>query len=217
MRVLPVLTALPLVLAFGVGEGMWTNRWGWSEEAERAAARLADLPRAVGAWEGHDEKLDPREVAQAKMTGYLLRRFVHRRTGAALTVLLVCGRPGPVAVHTPDVCFPGAGYGLTRKAERHSVSADGLAQPAEFWVAGFEKEGAVSEPLRVFWAWNAAGDWVAPDNPRFQFARSSALYKLYVIRPLTRADEPPEKDPSTDFLRAFLPEAQRCLFPESSQ
>ena len=32
--------------------------------------------------------------------------------------------------------------------------------------------------IRVFWAWNAGKGWVASDNARMDFARSSVLYKL---------------------------------------
>src|SRR5437870_1212645 len=109
MRTLPVLTALPLLVGFGVFEGLWTNRWGWSHEVERATERLAAVPRTIGEWHGHDEILDARQVKQAEMSGYVMRRYVHQRTGAALTVLLVCGRPGPTCVHSPDVCYRGAG------------------------------------------------------------------------------------------------------------
>ena len=50
-------------------------------------------------------------------------------------------------------------------------------------------------------------------QPRVQFGGASALYKLYVIRPLSRPDEPPAEDPSDDFMRAFLPEVRKCLLP----
>src|SRR5437016_5872335 len=112
MRILPILTALALIVAFGCAEGEWTNRWSSSDATEKAAARLSDIPATIGAWDGHDTPLDPRQVAQAEMAGYLMRRYVHRPTGEAVSVLLVCGRPGPTSVHTPEICFPASGYNL---------------------------------------------------------------------------------------------------------
>ncbi len=41
------------------------------------------------------------------------------------------------------------------------------------------------------WAWTTDGAWVAPDNPRWQFAgqlRAARLYKVYIATPLPDAD-----------------------------
>ena len=46
-----------------------------------------------------------------------------------------------------------------------------------------------------------------------EFARSPALYKLYVIREMPRENEPLEEDPSVEFLRALTPALQKSLFP----
>jgi hypothetical protein len=203
--------AIPLVLAFGIVEGLWSNRWAFSGETERAAARLKDVPRVVGDWEGQDRELDTREAARAEISGYLMRQYVHRRTGSTVTVLLVCGQPGPVAAHTPDVCYRGGGYRRAGSTTHHVVRT---TPSAEFWTARFEKSGsAIPEQLRIFWAWSAGGPWSAPDAPRFAFPGAPALYKLYVIRRLARPDEPLEKDPTAAFLRVFVPEVNRCLFP----
>src|SRR4051794_15054151 len=122
MRLLPVLTAMLLVAAYGIAEGVWTNRWSSADATERAAARLADVPRTVGAWEGTDAPLDPRQVVQAELVGYTMRRYVHRETGASVSVLLVCGRPGPISAHTPEMCYPGAGFAAVAPPERQDVT-----------------------------------------------------------------------------------------------
>jgi hypothetical protein len=58
----------------------------------------------------------------------------------------------------------------------------------------------------VRWAWTTDGAWIAPDNPRWQFAgqlRAPVLYKVYVATPLpeTDGDESPEDDATT---KAFV-------------
>ena len=52
----------------------------------------------------------------------------------------------------------------------------------------------------------------ASDNPRWEYARHRFLYKLYVVRPLAKADESAADDPTPEFMRVFLPEVQKCLF-----
>jgi hypothetical protein len=213
LRTLPAWIGFTLVVAFGVAEGLWANRWQTSEAAERAAAALAEVPLSVGDWQGEARELDARQSAHAEITGHLWRRYVNRRTGAEVTVLLVCGRAGPVALHPPEVCYGGAGYHLAGEKVRHAVAAEALGAPAEFWAGQFQKDGAVPQPLRILWAWSADGRWVAADSPRLSFARSPALYKLYVVREMPRADEPLANDPCPEFLKAFLPQLNGRLFP----
>jgi hypothetical protein len=212
-RLLPVLSAIPLLLAFGVAEGLWTDRWSLSPQLARAPERLAQLPRVVGPWQGDDQELDPRQVRQADLRAHLMRRYVHRDSGEALTVLLVCGRPGPIAVHSPEVCYGGAGFVPAGPRTRHAVQAEGLSGPAEFWAERYSRRGAaVPEHLQLYYGWNASGGWSAAEKPRLAFARARALYKLYVVRRLPRPDEPAEQDPIPAFLRLFLPQADRSLF-----
>jgi hypothetical protein len=210
MRIPPVLIGLPIVVAFGVAEGRWTNRWSMSDELQQATARLAGVPLTIGAWEGHDEALDERQVVQAEMSGYLSRQYVDRRSGRSLWVLLVCGRPGPTSLHTPDVCLPANGYGETATPER--VSPTGEAEPAEFWMARFQKAGDLPEPRQLLWSWSAGGPWMAPDHPRFAFGRYPFLYKLYVVQPLVGTDDATAAADRAEFLTSFLPTVNAALF-----
>jgi hypothetical protein len=168
----------------------------------------------------------PEEMAGARVAGYRVRRYENRRKGQSVTVLLVCGRAGPVSVHTPDLCYPDAGYelieGPVHVALGPSVvssvsSAKSPGPGAQFQAGTFGKSSVTGETagaLRIIWGWNATGAWQAPDNPRWSFARYPALYKLYVVRE-TRARESfrPEEDPCVDFLKVFLPELDWGLFP----
>jgi hypothetical protein len=214
MRMFLLVTALLAVVAFGVAEGRWTNRWSSSRALEKAAARLADVPATIGDWVSSDQALDPRQVAQAEMEGYLQRRYVHRSSGASLSVLLVCGRPGPTAVHTPDICLPASGYNQAGAPQRQRINVPGDAAAAEFWSARFQKSSDTAEPFQVYWSWNAAGEWVASDHPRFQFGRYPFLYKLYVTRPVVVTEDSHTADQRAEFLAAFLPEVHRVLFIE---
>lgn len=213
-RLLPALVGLALIITFGIAEGLWANRWQTSDAPQRAAGRLAEVPLSVGDWQSEAHELDPRQVAKAELTGYLYRRYVHERTREAVTILLVCGPPGPVSVHTPDVCYQGAGYHLSEPQARHEVPRENQPEPVKCWIGQFQKDGAVPDPLRIFWVWGVKGRWEAPDNPRLTFARTGALYKLYAIRDLPRSDEPLDKDAALDLLKVLLPQLQDRLFPD---
>lgn len=206
--------ALPLLLAYGLALGLWTNRWHTSAPLQAATARLADVPLDVGDWQGQELELSPRQVTIAEIDGYLMRRYTHKPTGAALTVLLVCGRPGPVSVHTPDVCYGGMGYRPQKFPIRETLEVEGITKgKAAFWGATFAKaDVAAPDRLAIRWSWNATGDWEGPDNPRWRYGSKAALYKLYVVRPLVESKGSAE-DPATVFLRQFLPELEKALFP----
>jgi hypothetical protein len=212
-HLLPPLVVLTAAISSGVVHGLWTNRWGRSGAVEQASARLGDVALSLGDWEGRAQpQLSEREVAIAGINGSLLRKYVNRRTGQGVSVLIVCGRPGPVSVHTPDVCYRGAGYETTAEGRYTS----GASAKGAFKVLTLRKQSAtVPVHLRLMYAWGADGSWTAPDRPRLAFARKPALYKLYVIRELPSPNEPLDKGPAVAFLKVLLPELQRTLFTAS--
>jgi hypothetical protein len=216
LRSLPVVVAVGLVVLAGIAHGLWTDRWGVSGERQAAAERLARLPLTIDNWDGEEIIPDPRELARARVVGALVRRYVQRRTGREVSVFLVCGRPGPVSVHSPDICLTGSGYRMLGTPQRRTVPGDPPGGEAECLTAEFAKESvAAGDRQRVYWTWAAAGVWQAPDRPRLVFGRYPNLFKLYVIHRVSRTGEPPADDPYLDFLRALLPELHRCLFPAS--
>jgi hypothetical protein len=211
-RALPALAATVLVFGTGVIPGMWQGRWAPSRQLEEATARLRVIPLTVGGWEGKDLTLEPEVWSATNAAGYVYRTYVNRGSGAEVILFIECGRPGPVAVHTPDVCYKGNGYEVVGGRGKYAVAAAAPGQPHELWVAKLQKEDpAGPRRLRIFWAWSVEGAWQAPDNPRLTFARHPALYKLYVVHKLARPDEPLEGDPAGEFLKLLMPELQKYL------
>jgi hypothetical protein len=208
-----------MLLAFGVAEGRWTGRWTKGGTVQEAAARLDQVPLSFGEWQGEARELDARQVTKAELSGHLMRQYTHKASGTTLSILLVCGRPGPVAVHTPDVCYGGVGFALVGSPTRDPVTPKGANS---FKIGKFQKVDApVPEYLRIFWAWSGDGHvWTAPDNPRLTFASLPALYKLYVIRQVTDLNQSLDADPGMDFLRQFLPivaQSAGAVSPDSQE
>jgi hypothetical protein len=208
-RSLPAVAAVALVVVSGVVHGFWTGRWT-GDRGGAAAARLDQVALDLGDWQGRDLDVDAR--VRDGLSGVLYRRYVHRPTGRAVTLYLLCGRPGPVAVHTPDVCYAASGFEVTALG-RKTVAAAGGA-PAELDAARvLKKRQAEQIQQHIFWSWSATGAWQVPDNPRLTFARYPILYKLYLIHDLSRPGESPDEDPCLDLMRQLRPELQRVLFP----
>jgi hypothetical protein len=196
---------LVVVLAAGLVHGLWTDRWQVSPALADATARLDRLPLAFGDWQGQAVDLD-QDLARLGASRWLARRYENGLNKASLSILLVCGHTGRISVHTPDVCYGGAGYETLGEPTRQTLRVSPSAAPAELWTTRFSKQDpVVPSYLRIFWTWRPVeGGWSAPDNPRFAFARSPALTKLYVIRPMASPDEPLQEDPALPFIRQLL-------------
>jgi hypothetical protein len=206
------IAGVVVLLLSGLVHGLWTQRWQPSSALDEAVARLDRVPLTIGSWHGQALDLDPAQAAQAGLAGWCYRRYEDAHGRGAVSVMLLCGPPGPVSVHTPDMCFPGAGYEMLGQPVPYTAPSAASAQPAAFWTAGFSTPGLpIPQHLRVFWAWNTAGPWQAPKNPRLVFAPQRALYKLYVLCETMPADEGLEERLCTEFLPVLLPALQEAL------
>jgi hypothetical protein len=213
-RYLLFLAAAAAVLGEGYLYGRWTGRWQGSRELTEAADRLQTLPLTVGDWKGEALELDRAAVERAGFSGYVLRRYENHRTGAAVSLLVACGRPGPLAAHTPEVCYQGVGFqmlaGGTTRASLDAAPDGNARGGAEVFKAVFAREDrAAPERLRVAWSWCRDGAWTAPDNPRWRFAGTPVLHKVYVTQVFLPHDDGTGDDACLAFFRDLLPELDK--------
>src|SRR4051812_15943550 len=104
-----IVTTTLVVIASGLVHGFWTDRWQPLAATTEAAARLDELPLTLGDWVGERMEVKPGQ-AGAGVAGCIQRRYVQRQTGSTVVMALVCGRPGPVSIHTPEACYGASGY-----------------------------------------------------------------------------------------------------------
>jgi hypothetical protein len=212
LRTMPVVIGLTAVIACGVVHGFWNDRWRPAKEPADAAARLNDLPLSIGDWEGQVIDAKPSATAGA-IAGMIQRRYVHRSTGDTVLMAVVCGRPGPVSIHTPDVCYGASGYNFGQRLRKNIPNTS-----AEFWTADAVKTQAAEESqLRFYWGWNAGTGWKAADDARQLFPRVAVLHKLYVIRELNGTGaKDGDNEPCQRFLQVLLPALDRALYPSGT-
>lgn len=219
-RTIILLAAVAILGYSGYQARSWVDREQQSAEVAVAAARLDNLPEQIGDWKGTDQELDPHEMMRAGVARGWLRRYVDQSTGSSVLILIVCGRPGPVCVHTPDVCYQGAGYDIV---EATKLDVPGPAEDAasqRFIIGRFRKANtAIPQDLEIAWAWNGRGQWEAPEDPRLTFGVYPALYKIYLIREAGesthRLNDPPQR--VKEFLSEFLAQVNKKLMPEAAR
>jgi hypothetical protein len=196
-----------VVFANGYLHGVWTNRWEQPIELINAIGNMKRIPMTMGSWEGQDKSLGEGAAEAGGFQSYCLRTYVEQSTKKEISMLLMCGRPGPVSVHPPDVCYRAAGYVLQGSTNKVVESK------AEFMQGNFvKKDVAFPTQLRICWAWAGDGAWVAPVEPRITFARYASLYKLYLVQEMTQAGEKADLKAYNDFLEELMPALDKALF-----
>lgn len=213
--ILPAVVGIVLIAVTSLVQGLWTERWtsSVSDQLKGYAAALEKVPTAVSAhWEAKAQtEMDPREREAAGAVGDLSRTYWNPRTQQEVSVYMICGASRNVAIHNPKACYTNSGFRMEDKERLCTIPfGDRVAQ---FRTAVFLKESATSqEPLRVFWAWTADGNWEAPPWPRFKYGGRTALNKIYLISRSTPG-EPIEQNPAFGFAKEFLPIATDLLYP----
>ena len=211
LRILAALVATSTMIASGVLHGYWTDRWQTPVEPAVAAALLEQVPTSFGDWEVQDLDVKPAAPDPA-LAGTLQRQYINRRTGQKIAVVLVCGRPGPVSIHTPEACYGASGYLVGGRTRSPAVGSTG-----EFWTADAIRTTAHEETkVRIYWSWSAGKGWTPANDARVTFARAPVLHKLYVVRDLNTLEENTTADPCLDFMQLLLPELDRVLFNRAS-
>ena len=215
-RHLPAAVMAALILTAGTIHGRWTNRWARATELQHAVDHLSKLPLVLGDWEGRDNVLDEKErklYDASEAAAWVTRRYVHRLTGESLSLLVLCGPPGPTANHSPEACYPGGGFNLAAPVERKEIAFGTPPATAVFQVGDFRRADAASSMgLKIYWSYRGGSNWEVPENPRLSFARYPALYKIYVIRQMAMAEGvQPVDEVAPQLIQALLPELEKLL------
>jgi len=208
---LGVLIAIALVISGGVLHGQWSNRWGVKQDIVALGNKLRTIPMEIGDWSCQEEGQldeDAEALLEVKETkGYISRTYSHRSTGESVNVFVIFGPKGPVAVHTPEVCYSARAVHQTSAREAVGIDLDGAS--GELWKLAFETNTFDKRRMSVYYGWSDGGAWTAAKSPRFW--RTDYLYKIQ-----TACQASGNKEDSTDeFFKVFLPEVRKQMREKS--
>lgn len=195
------IVASLLVLTVTLVQGFWTDRWtsrdDGGELARAAVALEASFPERFGDWQMRTViNANPKELERAGAVGSVSRIYTNNLSKLQMSAFVVCAAPHDASKHTPDRCYPGAGFQIGESEHRHPVTLpDG--REVETFTGTFIKDG---QTLRIFWTygvpWRADRDrdatvaapagspvlnWIAPSIARIALNDERAVYKLYAI------------------------------------
>ncbi len=185
-------------IALGTIHGSWTNRWGNNPDLLQAGRKLEQLPKVLGNWRLKQSNELERSVSEMlQCSGNVSRVYENTNTGEIVQVFLVVGPSGPIAVHTPEVCYSTKDYSLVAPRQRWSPN-----ETDEFWDLRMVRNDLTKSQLRVLYGWTNNTHWQAVEQPRFWFGGRPVLYKLQFAGPVPVSDD---HDPASDFLSELLP------------
>jgi hypothetical protein len=212
---LSIVLVLAVTLVCGALYGRLSHRWGPSADMQAAAEKLEGIPGHFGNWKQESsEKMTDSVVEMLQCAGYISRVYVNQVTGERVNVAVLLGPPGPIAVHTPEVCYSTKDY---RQQETRKPLAIGKEEGKEdaFWFLTFRSNNLRGNLLRVCYGWSTGERWSAFKEPRYLFAGRPYLYKIQLAAPLPPWVNLETRDPCRRFLEDFVPAAKEYLVEPS--
>lgn len=134
-----VLSSLAIlaIAAGGVAHGLVTDRWGLPAQVAAISARVLTLPVEIDSWASTETPLDPRQLEMAGAVGATSRTYVDSITGERVQIHVLAGRPGPISLHEPTVCFTGAGLTQVEPLTKYDVAGRSAGVKCSFQRRSF--------------------------------------------------------------------------------
>ena len=211
-----VVTCLILGIAGGTRYWREYQFYDINKESRNSPFPLAELPRLVGEWrldEGLVAPLDPEIARFAGASDHITRQYTNIKNGETAVVLVVYGLASAVTLHTPDVCYPAAGYRVvaTESKPDHELKIQGVDKTAIYRQGFYAKSFAGrTEYAEAVYSFRHAGDWLPDAATRWKaFRYRPGVFKVQVGRTVT--DLTSENNASVDLLGEFMREIELRL------
>ena len=217
LTALAIVLLLGLTLVSGIIHGRMTDRWGVPQTSLDAAEKLALFSEDVqfGDWKCESSsRMSDHVVEMLVCAEHIDRTYVNLRTGETVNVAVLLGPPGPISVHTPEVCYSSRDY--DSRDERHRVTVKTTDDTEHtFWALTFRSNRLDADILRVYYAWASGGPWAAPKEPRWAFSNCPYIYKIQLASHLPLGSDIQTDDPCRRFLKDFVPALKSHLIESS--
>lgn len=169
-------------------------------EGRNSPFPLASIPLDLGDWKGEDAHLDPQIVRGTGSTDLITRQYVNGRTGVRLDVIVLYGPTSDMFIHSPEACYPKAGFDRVEGPAERPVSA-GHEGRIPFRSLVYRKgEGGPSDLQEVYFTWWYDGRWSTSVSSPKASERIPGMYKIQVARQVRPKERRDLDNPSEAFL-----------------
>lgn len=220
-RFFPIIAGVLLIVGLTLVQAWMADRLANSKvSAEQRAELLEKIPKKFGDWQGEDKPVDPLVMEKSGAVGVAVSRgYFNSRTGERVDLWLIVGHARDIAQHTPDICFPGSGF--EARAKENGIYPFVMNDKETLFLTNtfFKEDVTGRHMVRVFWNWfnsdtrenNGQVVWEAPQNARWHFGNSRALFKMYFTSEMRDTLETAEQSACIHFARDFMPEVDKAL------
>lgn len=206
-----------MVITFGLG-----TLWEMRPEPTGEIADVKNIPMSVGNWRSQgDVEIDKVTMDQIKADTYVQRRYSNPE-GKSVDILLVYRRYGRREfAHRPELCFPAAGYNITKK-DRTTLPYGGRDAEAVHLSVDGSRLGAPDMTITYLFA--------SGKRTECDFIRQQILMALERVIPnkngwtfarLTSPQSPGTDDAAMvaaqqEFMRAMGPELEKVITTDTA-
>lgn len=181
-------------------------------EGRKSPFALADIPTTLGSWTGRDDAMDPIIARATGSTDRIVRVYQNAVTGQRVSVIVLFGPSSEMFIHSPENCYPRAGYTRIGAPLRRDLAVGEWRWPFRE-VVYMKGEGGQADQQDVYFSWRYSGRWTPGlANPK-EFERIPGMFKVQVSRPVQDAeiDLLDVGNPCEAFLAQLMPEIERRL------
>ena len=200
----PLIVVIVLLITSAVVHGSIDGRWSPKADLIAQGEQLRELPKLAGNWKLNQVmEMDESALQILQCHGWDNREYVNEATGRVITVAVMLGPRGPMAVHTPEVCFDSVGTNQTRDRRVESITT--AREDHQLWSVEFADKQSGEDRFESWYGWSDGGKFHASKLPRVWM--SNYLYKIQLSGPVGNgADQPVQ-----NFLGEFLPQLEILL------
>jgi len=204
------LAVVAAILAASGGARLWQER-----RIERSLERgrispfpLADLPMDLESWKGRVTKMDPRIVRASGSTDIITRHYVNQRTGVGLDVVILYGPTSDMFIHTPELCYPAAGYETLPGTVERPIVVEGSGTVPFRSLAFTKGEGGVADTQEVYYSLWYDGHWTTQSTSPKASQRIPGMYKVQIARRISGRERRDLDNPCEPFLVSLVGEIE---------
>jgi hypothetical protein len=182
---------LLVCVVLGVSGGLrYLRDWQFqslNKEKEKPPFPLKEFPKILGDWhevEGTEITLDPQIARIAGSSDHLIRTYLNDRNGEQVSVMILYGLAYLVWPHTPDACYPAAGFKSVPPSRDVEINVPETTIKAQFREQNFAKyQTGAGIYQQVYYSLRNAGEWgLNPENRWKSFRYHPGMFKVQVQR-----------------------------------
>jgi hypothetical protein len=181
------ITAVLLAISGGIRAARDLQFNNLKQGSKASPFALEQIPEVLGSWQavpGSDAQLPPEIARIAGSSDHVMRVYRNVGTGETVSMLILYGLADSLFAHTPDICYPAAGYKAVIEPADRQITVPDSSTPVGYRASYFVRTIAgVAEYKEVFCSFLHNGSWLPEMASRWKMFRyHPGMFKIQIER-----------------------------------